>query len=101
MPLNLAVLDPLLQRVPGGGLADRGNQRQGVQRPIKQIHTALEVAIGRKDDTWQVFDEGHRIVLVLVFRASEVYSSVLLSVFTQHAASDSVHTPPDTMQTCL
>ena len=86
MPLNLAVLDQLLQRVLDGCLADgrrqlhdlalselaelladcSANQFDGRQLLVEQINSVLEVPVGRQDDAQQVLDEGCRVVAALM-----------------------------------
>ena len=86
VPLDLAVLDQLLQRVLNGCLADgrhqlhdfalgelaelladcSADQLDGGQLLVEQIHTVLEVPVGRQDDAQQVLDEGRRVITALV-----------------------------------
>ena len=86
MPLDLTVLDQLLQRVFNGCLADgrrqlhdlalselaelladcSANQFDGRQLLVEQINSVLEVPVSRQDDAQQVLNEGGRVVAALM-----------------------------------
>ena len=86
VPLDLSILNQLLQRVLDGCLADcrhqlhdlalselaklladcSADQLYGMDLWVKQIHTVLEVPISHQDDAQQVLDDRCRVIAGLL-----------------------------------